>query len=363
MNKEYNIVDLINQLIKWKKPLIKAIAGIILASVVGSLLLPNYYMAETTFYAASPDLAKPIPIGDDEKDVRIYGDDNDLDRLFTIASSQELLSHLIDTFHLYRHYDIDSTAAKAKFKVKEELLQNFKTIKTKYGALHLIVEDKDPTMASSIANAARDKIEDIAQSIVKGSQFKLIHTYEINITKKQVLSDSLSQSLERLKKSVGIFDSRAQSSIYTNILANATSTLEEAKGKVAFYKKYPAYRDSVIKFMAMEVASNNKIAKATSELQRYAPAITEIRQKEAEQGRIMDQISLDKERLKQINATYGAPFSALHIVERAIVPVQKSRPARSILVILSMVIGTLLCILAVFLFENFTKIRPSQSND
>jgi tyrosine-protein kinase Etk/Wzc len=360
MNKEYNIIDLINQLIKWKRPLLKAMFGIILASVLGSLLLPNYYLAETTFYAASPDLAKPIPIGDDEKDIRIYGDDNDLDRLFTIATSQELLTHLIDTFKLYDHYGIDSTSTKAKFKVKEELLENFKTIKTKYGALHLIVEDKSPQMACRIANEARNKIEEIAQSIVKGSQSKLIYTYEINIAKKQILSDSLSFALERLKKSVGIFDSRAQASIYTSILANATSTLEEAKGKIGFYKKYPAYKDSVIKFMALEAASNFKISKASSELQRYAPVLTEIRQKEAEQGRIMDQISLDKERLKQINATYGAPFAALHIVEKAVVPVQKSRPARAIIVILSSIIGALLCVLAVFICENFTKMKPSQ---
>jgi tyrosine-protein kinase Etk/Wzc len=363
MNKEYNIVDLINQLIKWKKPLSKAIGAILILSVVGSLLLPNYYMAETIFYAASPDLAKPIPIGDDEKDVRIYGDDNDLDRLFTIATSQELLTYLIDTFNLYSHYDLDSTATKAKFKVKERLLDNFKTIKTKFGALHLIVEDKDPLMAAKIANAARDKIEDISQTIVKDSQRKLISSYEINITKKQVLSDSLSRDLERIKNRVGMFDSRTQTSVYTNLLAEATTSLEDAKGKVQFYKKYPAYRDSVIKYMALEASSNNRIAKATSELQKYAPVISEIRQKESEQGRLTDQISLDKERMKQLNATFGAPFSALHLVEKAVAPVQKSRPARSILVILSTLIGTILCILAVFIFENFSEMKPSRSTD
>lgn len=363
MNKEYNIVDLINQLIKWKKHLFRAIGAIIFVSVAASLLLPNYYMAETTFYAASPDLAKPIPIGDDEKDVRIYGDDNDLDRLFTIASSQELLSFLIDSFNLYTHYDVDSSSAKAKFKVKERLLDNFKTIKTKFGALHLIVEDKDPVMASKIANAARDKIEVFSQNIVKDSQRKLISSYEININKKQILSDTLARTLERLKKSVGIFDTYGQTSIYTKLLAEASTSLEDAKGKVQFYKKFASYRDSVIKYMALEASSNNRINKATSELQKYAPVISEIRQKEAEQGRLMDQISLDKERMKQLSATFGAPFAALHLVEKAVAPVQKSRPARSILVILSTLIGTILCILAVFVFENFSEIKPSRSTE
>jgi tyrosine-protein kinase Etk/Wzc len=353
MNNEYSLVDLINQLWKWRKHLIKALFAIFVLSILASLLLPNYYKSETTFYAASPDLAKPIPIGDDEKDVRIYGDDNDLDRLFTIATSQEVLTHLIDSFKLFDHYEIDTLNSKAKFKVKEKLLNNFQTIKTKYGALHLIVEDKDPKMAFNLANAARDKIESIAQNIVKDSQGKLIGNYENNQIKKQVLSDSLSRSLERLKKSVGIFDTYGQTGVYTNMLAEASANLEQAKGKISFYKKYPEYRDSVIRYMALEAGSNNQINKATTELQKYAPVITDVKRMEQELGRLNDQISLDKERLKQLRATFGAPFSALHIVEKAEVSVQKSRPRRAIIVLLSTMVGAFLCIMAVFVIENF----------
>ena len=355
MDNEYNLTDLLSQLNKWKKQLIRAVAIIFIISVAGSLLLPNYYQAETTFYAASPDLAKPIPIGDDEKDVRIYGDDNDLDRLFTIASSYDVLFFLIDSFDLYDHYDISKDNPKAKFKVKEELLENYKTIKTKYGALLLIVEDKDPAMAANIANAAREKIEQLAQNIVKESQGKLISNYDANLIKKQILSDSLGKALRRLKETAGIFDSRSQSGIYTNLLAEATSDLEDAKGKVTFYKKYPTYRDSVIKYMAMSMGAEAKIAKATSELERYAPVISEVRQMEQEQGRLHDQISLDKERLKQLSATYNAPFSALHIVEKADIPVQKSRPKRSIIVLITTIIGFMLSCLAVFVLENINR--------
>ena len=114
MGKEYNLSEFVNQILRWKKELIIATIVIVVLSVICSLFLPNYYQADTTFYAASPDLAKPIPIGGDEKDVRIYGDDNDLDRLFTIASSHEVLFYLIDSFKLYDHFKIDPNNAKAK---------------------------------------------------------------------------------------------------------------------------------------------------------------------------------------------------------------------------------------------------------
>jgi tyrosine-protein kinase Etk/Wzc len=352
MSNEYNLSDFINQILKWKKELIYASIIIVVLSIVISILLPNYYQADTTFYAASPDLAKPIPIGGDEKDVRIYGDDKDLDRLFTIASSHEVLFFLVDSFDLYKHYGIDNEDAKAKFKVREKLTNNYKTIKTKYGALLLIVEDKDPKMSADIANAARNKIESISQQIVKSSQKKLIENYDANIFKKQIQSDSLANRLKRVKQSAGVFETWGQTSLYNKILTDAESDYEDAKGKIIFYKKYPSFRDSVIKYMAQEMGALNKKNKAISELEKYAPVLSELKQLEQELSRLHDQISLDKERLKQLNATYYAPFSALHLIEAAEMPVQKSRPKRSIIVLLSSLIGIMFCILSIFVIDN-----------
>jgi len=357
MKGEYNLYDFISQLNKWRGQLIKALLAIILVSVIGSFLMPNYYKAETTFYAASPDLAKPIPIGDDEKDFRIYGDDNDLDRLFTISTSYEVLFYLVDSFDLYSHYDIDKDDPKAKFKVKEELLENYQTIKTKYGALYLTIEDKDPTKAAEMTNGVRNKIAQIAQQIVKDSQKKLINNYHVNIEKKQSLSDSLSTKLLNINKKVGVFDSRSQTAIYSSILATATSDFEDSNGKVNFFKKYPTLRDSMIKYMAKVEGAKSRINKSNEELLKFAPYLSDLRQLQQEQGRLLDQISLDKERLKQLEATYNAEFTALHIVERAEVPVQKSRPKRLIIILLSTMIGFVLCLFAVFAIENIQGVN------
>ena len=102
----------------------------------------------------------------------------------------------------------------------------------------------------------------------------------------------------------------------------------------------------------MEVGAYNKKAKATQELEKYAPVLSELKQLEQEQTRLFDQISLDKERLKQLNATYSVPFTALHLVEAAEIPVQKSRPKRSIIVLLTSLCGIMLSFFAVFVIEN-----------
>ncbi|MEZ4909609.1 MAG: hypothetical protein R2774_01980 [Saprospiraceae bacterium] len=356
-DQNYSLNDLIMQIYASRKILLKIIALIFFVSVIGSLLLPNYYKAETMFYAASPDLAKPVPLGGDEKDVRIYGDDNDLDRLFTIANSNDVLFYLIDTFDLYTHYDINKNDQKSKFKVKERLLKNYNTIKTKYGALHLMVEDKDPILASKMANAARERISLMAQSIVKTSQNNLIQSYESNIIIKQAQRDSIAVRLSKLKENSGLYEGWGQSSEYTKILTQSTGDLEEAKGKAEFYSKLKNYRDSVYKYQAEEIGAKNKLEKAKGELNKFVPLLAEVRQLEQELSHIHEQLSLDKERLKQLHASYSSPFTALHIVEVADVPVQKSRPKRSIIVFLSLFIGTVMSIFGLFLIQNMKTVR------
>lgn len=357
MSDQYSLVVFIQQVYKWRKQLFRSAVAIFLLSAVVSLLIPNYYQAETIFYAASPDLAKPIPIGGEEKDVRIYGDDKDLDRLFTIAISQDLLMHLVDSFDLYAHYKIKKTHPKAKFKVREELLDNYKTIKTKYGALHLIILDKEPEVAASMANAARYRISEIAQKLVKESQLNLIQNFSSNIRIKKEQSDSLANEINRLKKNSGIFEARGQSEIFSRIMLEAETEITDAQGKIEVFKKHPSFRDSLIRYQAIELGAKNKKAKAILELEKYAPVLPSIRRMEQEQARLNDQMSLDKERLKQLTASYQMPFSALHVVETAEIPVQKVKPKRMLLVLITSIIGVVFSILAVLIIENMKFVR------
>lgn len=352
MSNEYSLVDFIRQLIKWKKELILAAIAIAVISIVGSLLMPNYYKAETTFYAASPDLAKPIPIGGEDKDVRIYGDDKDLDRLFTIAGSNELIYFLVDSFDLYAHYKIKKEDPKSKYKVREKFLKNYKTIKTKYGALELIVEDKDPEMATNIANTARDIIGQLGQKVIKLSQKSQIESYDRNITQRQMQMDSLSEKFRKLKEESGVFDIYNQTKIYSELLADAESSLEDARGKISYFKNIPSKRDSVIKYQAVELGALSKKEKAENELKRFSPVASLLKQYDQELANIVLQISYDKERLKQLGASYDSPFKALHLIESAVVPVEKSRPKRSIIVLLSCMMGVALSILAVLIIDS-----------
>ena len=115
MNSQGNLLDIIAILLRWKKPMIIICIVAAVGSSIISLTLPNYYKAATVFYSASPDLAKPAPIGNMEIDVEYYGEDEDVDRVLSIANSGELAGFIIDKFNLYEHYKINPEGLKAKY--------------------------------------------------------------------------------------------------------------------------------------------------------------------------------------------------------------------------------------------------------
>jgi tyrosine-protein kinase Etk/Wzc len=361
-DQQYSLKELLEQLSKWRKQIFYTTLIVAVLSVLGTLLLDDYYNAETVFYAASQDMADPVPLGLYEKNIRIYGDDKDLDRLFSIASSNEVLFFLIDSFDMYDRYDIKKEEAKSRYKVKTKFTDHYKTVKTKHGAIQLSFEDKDPGIAAGVANAARQKINETAQKIIKESQHMMASKFESNIASKESLLDSISAKVLQYKKSSRIYDSRTQGEIYTTILAGAASELEENKAKYNYYKGAQPYKqDSVMKYQAMVQGLTNKLNQITAEMNSFEEGISMIRKLETEEFRLYDQLSSDKERLKQLNATLYSPFTALHVVELAEVPVKASRPKRAILVMISVMVAFVLSCLGVFVIENLREFLPAKN--
>ncbi|MBK9152001.1 MAG: hypothetical protein IPM26_13845 [Saprospiraceae bacterium] len=351
---QYSLQDFVRQLIKWRKFIIYSVIGVFLISVIATLLMPDYYKAESIFYAASQDMADPVPLGLYEKPVRIYGDEKDLDRLFSISLSNEVVYFLIDSFDFYKIYRIDRDEDKARYKVKTKFLDHYKTLKTKYGALSLSFEDKDPETAAAVVNATRDKINETAQSIIKHSQALMISKYETNIAAKESLLDSISSKVLEYKNKNKIHDSRSQGEVFTHILATSLSDLEESKAKADYYRNAkPFKQDSLMKYEAKVRGYQNKVNQVKEELKLFEQGISVIRKLETEEFRQYDQLSADKERLKQLYASYNAPFTAIHVVEYAEVPMKPSRPKRTILVLIAVCSAFVFSSLGVFLMESF----------
>jgi len=357
MSQNDNLLDLVNAVYRWRKLLIISCFLAAVLSTIAALILPNYYTSKTIFYAASPDLAKPLPIGQSSSEREIYGSDSDLDRLFSIANSGELTDYLINEFNLYERYEIDPSSDRAGYAVRLLFAKAFKTQKNKFDALELSFEDKDPEMAAKIAKSAREKINQIGQRMIKESQAKLLKNYEQIIEEKEVYQEGLINKLTGLKSEYKIFNSQTKGKILSEQLTSTKAKYANAKSRLEFYKKDPFLQDSIPLLSAKVIGLSKQLETLNKEATSYSGGSGEIEKLGMELKEIGEQFAIDKDRYKQLKSAYNSPFSALHLVQEAEVPHIKSRPIRWLIVVGTTAVTFFLALIWVLFMHQYKDVN------
>ena len=359
MDHKDSLLGVLRTLFRWKKWLIIITLAAAIGSSVIVLLLPVYYQAITTFYAASPDLAMPERIfGTSNEAMEYYGEEEDIDRLLTIAQSNELVDFLIDSFGLYEHYDIDREDPLAGYWVKETFYGLFEVQKTKYDAIQLSVEDTDRQLAAQIANTARRKIDEIAQRLVKESQRQVLITYENSIDENDQLLAALNDSLEFIRAEYGVFNTETQSELLATLLAQSEARLANAEARLEAYQNTGSMpRDSITLQSARVSSYKKEVQTLNARLNLFNQGMGEAQVLDQMQQEASEQLSEDQERYKQIKTAYQSYFPAIHLVEEAGVPIIKSRPARTITVLVATFIAFLLGVVGILIFDTYRDVN------
>lgn len=336
------------------------ITGIVfVGSIIIALLLPVYYKSSTIFYAASPDLSNPDKMfGGGSGESRYYGTNDDMDRLLTIAQGNELLTYMIKEFDLYQHYGIDSTSPKSSFYIGEKLLGLYNVQKTKYDAIQLSVEDKNPKLAAEMANAARSKIASIAKDLIKNSQKKQMDTYKSSIAESSRSLTILGDSLATLREKYGIYNPETQGEILATMLATAQGKVSSLQGKLeAMEQTSGTPRDSIRRVAANLKGAEAQLSQVKSDVEKFNNGSSRVSALTEEHENAKKQISWDTERLKHWEAAYNAEYPVIHLVERASVPLVKSRPMRTMIVLASTFVAFLFAVIGALLFDQYGKVN------
>lgn len=366
--RDFNLVSLIRTLHRWRKPLVYITAASGVLAVVISLLLPNYYRASTTFYAASQDLFKPQKVfGYTQAEMYYYGGSEDIQRVITAATSQPVLDHLVDSFDLYEHYDIDKDSRRSAHKIKEKLLDRYKVMRTKHDAIELSVEDTDPVLSAAMANGAREKINAVLTGIIKSSQRDMIVSYYAAISAKATSLSVLEDSLRKFQAEYGIYDPEAQAEYLSTLVTTVETQLARDKAALQSFKNSrdsKVARDTIASITAriagLEVQREILTGLDTTQqnqynLDRFAEGKGRVELYTDAHKKAVNTLNLDREMLKQMEAAVALDVTALHLIEEASVPAVKSRPRRS-LIVLGVVFATFLfTVFGVLLIESFKE--------
>lgn len=358
MDNRDNLIGVLSALFKWRKPLLLlcVTAGILSAGL--SLLLPNYYKASTIFLAASPDQTKPELIFSRGTSIRTeyFGNANDIDRLLTIAESGELVQFLVDSFDLYTHYDINPNDPKASHLMHEQLFSLYSVKKTKRDGIELSVEDTDPQIAANMANAARQKIENLAKKLIRQSQNLTIEAFENTIADKEKLLLSIGDSLAVLRSRYKIYNVVAQTESLTAQKSEALALFTRDSVRLQVLRANGLVPRDTIYLLEGKVAGlRQEIKVLQSEMDLLNSGVSIIYNLEKQYAEANQILAEDRERLKQWQAANRSDTPALLLVDAAQPPVVKSRPKRSIVVIASVFAGLLFGVLGILLMDSYKR--------
>jgi tyrosine-protein kinase Etk/Wzc len=373
MTNRDNLLGVIGTIYRWRKSL----RNICLATLVGSaalaLWMPNYYKSTTIFYPSSSELAKPeVIFGSSSKVTEYFGTDKDLDRLLEIASGNEVVDYIIIRFGLYKHYGIDSTSWEGLFRVRETFRGLYVVQKNKNDALELSIEDTDPQLAADMANAARDKINEHAQRLVKQTQAALLASFDENIQHKQLELRYLADSLRYLQQHYNIYSIAEQGDVLTNNLATAESEVIRGKARLEVLANNPLIPKDTIEYIKANLRAYEKTLQqinspnprsdnfSSKNFNQGLPLVTVISDLHYQARR---QLSYDMERYNQIKAAYNSNIPALQMLAPAETPIMKNRPKRSMMVIASTIAAFLFTLFAALLSDAYRDVNWKQVLD
>lgn len=368
---EKNLEDILSTLYRHKSKIIISTIVTMTAVALLSLFLSDYYRSTTVFFAMSPDVSKPEYIfGTSNSDMNYYGNEDDIDRIFTLARNQELIMHLVDSFALYERYGIKKDASKAKYKVTSRFLKHYKVQKSEYGGIELSFEDKDPYVAAAIANAAREFINIRATSLLKSVQQSTLDILKSDIGTKRSNITRLSDSLKVIREQYGIYNTETQSEGLSSKIANTQSSLIREKGRLQSLINAGSGRlqDSVSFLKARVAGLENELGAL---LGRDTTSIVDIRKFNEGQG-IFDiltdqleksttELSYQGQRLLRVESALNSNFNAVLTFETAEVPEVKSRPFRSFIVLGAGLLMAMFSVVYVIIIEFLGGVRLVKS--
>jgi len=192
---------------------------------------PKKYEANTIIYSASKNKTEAVQLSD----VNSLQNLNESYTIINWVYSTQLINHLISKFDLYKHYDIDASAADAYSRCFNKITQAINVYLTPYGAVRVNTKDKDRFVAADIANEILVQIDKLnKEKIVENRKFAireyefLLKEFSVDVTSQRDSIKSIINAFSKLAKENKIDFEKTEKTI--NSLSNASFNYERLSG-------------------------------------------------------------------------------------------------------------------------------------
>lgn len=368
---EVSLLDLLIIIVKNRRQIVKIAVSTTLAGVIVSLLLPIRYTASTAILppqqGSSTGAALMAQLGSLGSVASLasgsLGLKNPNDLQVAMLKSRTVEDAMLDRFHLEKLYGVKRKSdARRKFEKTVDI-----TSGAKDGLIRISITDSDPQRAADMANGYVEEFKKFSATlaVTEASQRRLFFERQLGQAK-----DNLAGAEEALKKTeqkTGVIQLDSQARVAIQLVADLRAQIAAKEVQISAMRSFATGENPDLQIAeeqlaglksqaekmgaASESAANALIPKGGIQESgiEYIRKFRDVKYFET----IFDLLARQYEVAKVDEARQGA---VVQIVDRAIVPDQRSFPKRTLIVLGAAVFGVFLGIGWVFIAESFNRI-------
>jgi len=191
----------------YKHLIVIGITSVILSAVFSSeYFITPMYKAEAIVYPQNL-----IP----------YSTESPTEQMLQLLESTDIRDALIEDFDLYNHYDIDTSQKYPLTMLHSQMRENIQIDKTKFESVEITVMDRDPVIASQIADSLVEKFNLKARTLQreKTAEVVTILKNQLDFYKHQM--DSMESTLKDIRVNYEILDFEEQMNSFSRVYYTA----------------------------------------------------------------------------------------------------------------------------------------------
>lgn len=365
---EINLLDLLEVLVKRWRMIAKITAAAAVVAVIYSLLLPNIYTASTMIIPSEEDKGGGMAAlmgqmgGLAGLAGGAIGGKTSADLFTTLLKSEALQDPIIDRFKLMATY-------KAKFRTDVYNALKSKTLVSpgkKDGVITISISDKDPKFAADLANALVEELGKLAVGLNIAGSAKNRIFLEKRIAETRADLSHAEESLkafqsknktfsitEQTRATIeGVAQLRGQLAIKEVELAAQQSRFTDASQEVKTARAAIASLRGQIGSLEGQREGSSSIITSVGSMPQLGQDYVRLMRDFKIQEAVLEMLTKQYESVKISEAKDVTPFQVL---QKAKVPERKSKPKRSMIVILATVTAFFVSVFASFILEAFQK--------
>ncbi len=207
--------------------LIGIVAIILSAIFSGPYFITPLYKSTVILYPTASNSISKVLLSDNfnnTKDILEFGEIEQTEQMLQVLNSNKIRDRIVSKYNLLNHYEIKPDSKYKMTRLYEEYESNFEFRRTEYMAVKISVYDKDPQLASYMANDVADLVDSTINHMQKKIAIKAFKIVEVEYNKLKNEIKVKEDSLTVLRE-FGVHDYESQSEMFNRQLA-----IEMAKG-------------------------------------------------------------------------------------------------------------------------------------